>query len=391
MIEATVIAIAIAVTIIVILWAGARLFLLAPDHSEYDEPLPLPMGSRTEASPENGEVLRRFEALIPGIRGKSFLERLRALRIALDEGIIGAPVSADELGVSVRKVSASDVPGEWVLAPDANPARRLLYIHGGGFIAGSPVSTRMITANLSKTLGIAVLSIDYRLAPENRRIHSIRDSQNAYLWLLANGPEGVADADEIYVAGDSAGGNLALMLSAWTRDAGVRNMDAVIAFAPSTDATLMGPSFRSNIKTDPLLGPPLRPLIRLPSWIRALLVLVISQVNPRNPLVSPLFGDLSNLPPTLVQSSDIECLSDDARRYVNKAVASGTRAELQVWPGMLHVFQMYGHLLPETAEAFQSVSEFVSRISAGKRTSDSQADRDQTSGRLGYSESVQSA
>ncbi len=148
-------------------------------------------------------------------------------------------------------------------------------------------------------------------------------------------------------------------------------MDAVIAFAPSTDATMTGRSFRSNIKTDPLLGPVLRPLTWLPASVRALLVLVLSQINPRNPLVSPLFGDLSNLPPTLVQSSDCECLTDDARRYVNKATESGTSAELQVWPGMFHVFQMYGHVLPETDEAFENVAAFVDKVSTMNRESGS--------------------
>ena len=354
--------VAIAVIVIVVFWAGARLFLLAPDHSKYDKPFPASAGSRTEASAENMEVLRRFEVLMPEIRGKFFLGRIRALRKALDEGIIGAPVSPDELGVTVQNVTAGGVPGEWVMAPDADPGRRLLYIHGGGFIAGRPASARMIAAKLSKTLGVAVLSIDYRLAPENRRIHSIRDSQSAYRWVLANGPEGAADASEIYVAGDSAGGNLTLMLSAWARDEGLRAMDAVIAFAPSTDATMTGRSFRLNAKTDPLLGPALRPLTMWPASVRALLVLALSQINPRNPLISPLFGDLGNLPPTLVQVSDCECLSDDARRYVNKAIESGTSAELQVWPGMFHVFQMYGHVIPETDEAFENIAAFVDKV-----------------------------
>ena len=368
--------IVLAAVVVGLLWAGARLFLIAPDHSKYERPIPDSAAGRTAASPENEEVLRRFEALMPDIRGKRFFDRLDALRTALDNGIIGAPISPEALGVTKRALMAGDVPAEWILAPDSDPDRRLLYIHGGGFIAGSPSSARMVAASLAKKLGTVVLSIDYRLAPGNRRIRGIEDVQSGYRWMLANGPDGAAEARDVYVAGDSAGGNLALMLSAWTRDQGVRAMDAVIAFAPSTDALMTGSSFRSNIETDPLLGPPLAPLIKLPISARAWLVLAISQMNPRNPLASPLFGELHELPPTLIQSSDCECLSDDARRYVNKATEAGGRAELQVWPGMFHVFQMYGHILPETAEAFDSVAAFINE-SADRRSQAGSAGADE--------------
>ncbi|MCP4997672.1 MAG: alpha/beta hydrolase, partial [Hyphomicrobiales bacterium] len=269
----------------------------------------------------------------------------------MDEGLLGAPVKAQDLGVTTQAADAGGVPAEWVLAPAADTRRRLLYIHGGGFYAGSPTSARMLTAALSKSCGVAVLSIDYRLLPENRRMDSVVDCQRAYRWIIENGPDGPAAADHVFVAGDSAGGNLALMLSAWARDEDVEVMDGVIAFSPSTDSALEGKSFRDNVDSDPMLGPPLGPFARMPATLKALLILLLSRVNPRNPTVSPLFGRLDNLPPTLVQASDCEMLLDDARRYVNKAISQGSPAELQTWPGMVHVFQMFSHILPESTEA----------------------------------------
>jgi len=129
--------------------------------------------------------------------------------------------------------------------------------------------------------------------PEHRRKAAIVDSQAALRFMLANGPSGKNHAHKVYVAGDSAGGNLTLMLSAWARDEKLQPITGIIAFSPSTDSTATNPSMRANIKTDPMLGPGLGPIARLPAPIRSLLVLVAGQLSPRNPLMSPLFGDLS--------------------------------------------------------------------------------------------------
>ena len=220
----------------------------------------------------------------------------------------------------------------------------------------------MLTSALSKSCGVAVLAIDYRLMPENRRIDSVIDSQTAYRWMLENGPAGPGAAREVFVAGDSAGGNLALMLSAWVRDEGLQSIDGVIAFSPSTDSTLANPSIKDNIKTDPMLGPALGPFARLPVTIKALIALAGGRMNPRNPLVSPLFGDLSDLPPMLVQASESEMLRDDGRRYVNKARSQGSPATLQTWPGMVHVWQMFLDVSPEAKEALDEVALFVDKI-----------------------------
>ena len=355
--------------VVAVVWVISLLLLAPADHSDFDEPRPELHRDPTAVSTMNSEVLRLIDLMQDELRGMSVLKRLRRIRQLFDEGFTGSPMQADELGVTINATNAGGVDAEWVVAPGASHDRRLLYIHGGAFAIGSPLSHRMITSALSKACDVAVLAIDYRLLPEHFRKAAIADCQNAYRYMLVHGPSGKSDADEIYVAGDSAGGNLALMLSAWTRDAGLRRMDGVIAFSPSTDSTLSNPSAVRNVKTDPMLGSGLGPLARLPKSIRLLIAFIKCLGSPRNPLMSPLFGDLDDLSPTLVQISDCEMLFDDSLRYVNKARAQGSPVTLQVWPGMVHVWQMFQHVLPEATHAIDEVAAFI----AANRTSESAA------------------
>ena len=345
--------------IAVIAWITIRVFLAAPDQSRFDEPQHEPHRDREDVSAENSEAKRLIEAMHDKLSVEPKYKRITVLRALMDAGFTGSPMQAGQLGVDIEAVDANGVAAEWVVAPGIPADRRLLYLHGGAFAVGSPLSHRMITSALSKSCNVAVLAIDYRLMPEHRRKAAIADCQHAYRWILENGPPGPNTANEIFVAGDSAGGNLALMLSAWARDADIRRMDAVIAFSPLTDSTLANPSMVKNIKTDPMLGPGLGLPARMPVEVRTVAALIAGPMSPRNPLMSPLFGDLRNLPPTLVQASDCEMLFDDSCRYVNKARSQGSPVTLQVWPEMVHVWQMFQHVLPEARQAIDEVATFV--------------------------------
>lgn len=350
--------------VVAAVWVVAVFFLSAPDHSQFDQPQPELHRGRSTVSAEIREVVRLIGAMQHELRGVSRHKRIMRLRQIFDEGFTGSPATAEALGVEITATDADGVAAVWVVAPGARSDRRLLYIHGGAFAIGSPTSHRMITAALTSTCGVSVLAIDYRLMPENFRRFAIRDCQRAYDYMLARGPAEPGDAADVFVAGDSAGGNLTLMLSAWARDQGRRRMNAVVAFSPSTDSTLSNPSLRRNVKTDPLLGPGLGPLADLPGPVRAWLATLTGPLNPRSPLMSPLFGDLRDLPPTLVQASDCEMLFDDALRYVNKARAQGSPVSLQVWPDMVHVFQMFQHVLPEARLAIDEVATFIAANSS---------------------------
>ena len=126
----------------------------------------------------------------------------------------------------IEEVMVDGVQAEWVLAPNANPNARLLYLHGGAFYVGSRLSHRQLTAEFAKRTGLSVLAIDYRLMPENKRREGIEDCQTAYQWILHNGPGVEGPCDTVFIAGDSAGGNLTLMMTAWIRDQGLRQVDA---------------------------------------------------------------------------------------------------------------------------------------------------------------------
>jgi acetyl esterase/lipase len=339
---------------IIVLILAATLLLLRPENLSYLDRDDYPVKDATP-SEANREVLRRIRELGQSskeLRGKARLMALRKLMDGLSEGV--------ELACELRPCESPR--GEWVLAPGCNTRRRILYIHGGGWAAGSPRSHRAITDRLSQIADAAVFSVDYRLMPENRFMDGVRDCREAYKWLLKHGPDGTEPAEFMVVAGDSAGGSLTLGLIAWIRDNGLRQADAAIALSPSTDLTLSAPSNSSNIATDPMLGPVFGGLSKIPLPVIWWATLAVFRVSPTSPVVSPLRGNLHNLPPTLIQASDIEMLLDDARRYTAQAKAAGSPVTLHTWPGMVHVWQIFVPLLPEAEAAFDDIKAFLEQL-----------------------------
>ena len=264
---------------------------------------------------------------------------------------------------SFTPVDAAGVPAEWVVAPtvDADNNRRLLYIHGGAFFAGSPKSHRVLTSKLSEITNSSVLAIDYRLMPEYSRRDSVKDCETAYQWMLDNGSKGPGQALNLLVTGDSAGGNLTLVLLALLRDSGGRAPAAAVCLSPVTDCRFNSPSIFSNLNADVMLRPLASRIARVPKVLLRLAARHLAKDNPSDPIISPLLGDLANLPPTLVLASDDEILRDDGRRYVNKAVAAGSEAEFVYCLKMPHVWPIFYPELPEAELAFQEISAFLER------------------------------
>jgi acetyl esterase/lipase len=346
------------IAVIVLLWAVGTFYLRGPDLGMYDvdsdsgavRTFPVPAG------PSAGHVDKVAEILAFGQQAAhmSQKERLDFMRRYMDEKGAERTYASE-----FRPVDAGGVPAEWVLAPGCDGSRRVLYIHGGAFIAGSPLSHRNITNRFSELTGAAVLAIDYRLMPEHRRLDSVEDCRTAYRWILENGPDGEQAPDHLVVSGDSAGGNLSLSLAAWVRDRGLRAPDAVVGLSPLTDSTLSAPSIEANTESDKMLGPLFSAMLRIPVFIRRWIFVLQNRLHPANPVVSPVFGDLSNLPPTLIQVSEAEMLRDDAYRFVRKARASGTRAEAQSWPHVLHVWHIFYPEVTEAVEAWEQIAKFV--------------------------------
>lgn len=337
-------------------------YLRGPDLSAFNGKV----GDYFDMSSESAAARKAVEETLAGgmgsIETKSRKERLKRLREYMDS------ISDDQdINATLIPVDAGGVPAEWVLAPGVDTSRRVLYIHGGAFMMGSPKSHRNITSSFSREANAAVLAIDYRLMPENSRMAGIEDCRTAYRWLLEHGPDGPGEPTRVYMGGDSAGGNLTLAMTAWIRDTGLRQVDAAVALSPVTDVTFNAPSIRDNIDSDQMLGPMFSEFINVPNAVLLWVGWLQNRMSPSNPLVSPVFGDLSGLPPTLLHASETEILRDDSRRYVNKARAAGSPVELQTWNLMPHVWHMFYPELPEANAAWDAIGAFVKRtdIQAG--------------------------
>ncbi len=334
-------------------------FLRGPDLRRFDRATGERFGADRAPSAGHQAVVNSLGGISAALRQLPRQAHLAWLRRYMDSAF---PV--DDTACRIRPVDAGGVKAEWVLAPGADPRRRLLYIHGGAWIMGSPLSHRRLTAKFSEAANAAVLAIDYRLMPEHPRQAGIDDCRAAWRWMLDHGPDGAAPASAVFVAGDSAGGNLTLSLIAWVRDQGLRAPDAAVALSPATDGTLGSPSLKGNLPTDPMLGPLFKALARVPRTVLLWAAWARHRIRPCDPVVSPVFGNLAGLPPVLVQVSEAEMLFDDARRYVNKAAAAGSPVVLQSWSHMVHVWQLFHPELPEGREAFEAIRAFLHSHSA---------------------------
>jgi len=225
-------------------------------------------------------------------------------------------------------------------------ARTLLYIHGGAHIACSPQTHRPI-ASAFAAHGWRVFSPDYRLAPEYAFPAGLNDVIACYRALLSN-----ADATRIVIAGDSAGGNLALALCLSIRDSGEPLPAALALFSPVTDFAWTGESVQSNSKSCALLAAEI-----LPFGTRYYL----GEHDPLDPLASPLYGNLHGLPPMVIHASQHEVLRDDSVRLAQRAQQAGVTVQWQLWPHVPHVWQMAHRFIPEGRESLRLATDFLDR------------------------------
>jgi acetyl esterase/lipase len=253
------------------------------------------------------------------------------------------------VSVSCERVSASGVDSEWIAPANAAKHKAILYFHGGGFRLGSVTSHRDLIARISEASGCRVLAINYRLAPEHRFPAPLEDALAAYRWLLDQGlkPEYIA------FAGDSAGGNLALASLLSLRERGLPLPAAGVLMSPWTDLAATGASYTSRSDVDPIHQ---RPMI-----VALAKSYLGDDGDPGNPLVSPLYADLTGMPPLLIQVGNRETVLDDSTMFADKARAAGIDVELQVWDGMIHVFQMFGEELAEARQAIDSIAKFLDK------------------------------
>jgi monoterpene epsilon-lactone hydrolase len=248
--------------------------------------------------------------------------------------------------IQCEPVVANGVPAEWICPRGATPARTVLFLHGGSFNSGSIVSHRTLAGNVALAAGARSLLIDYRLAPEHPFPAAIEDARAAYQWLLAQG----ITPRQLVVAGDSAGGTLVLALLVQLRDQRQPLPAAGVCLSPAPDLTFSSESWTFNARKDLMLDARKE---------RKSVEIYLKGADPRGPLASPSFADLSGLPPLLIQIGSHELLLSDAERLGERARAAGVDVTLEVWPGMQHEWQFAADFLPEGRRAIARVGEFV--------------------------------
>lgn len=253
-------------------------------------------------------------------------------------------------GITVERVKMP-VHGEWLRPRQPRRGRALLYLHGGGYLAGSPRTHRTITTRLAHRLGVAVFALDYRLAPEHPYPAALDDALVAWRWLLQEGWR----PDRLWLAGDSAGGGLALALLLACRQQGLPLPAAAALFSPWTDLTCGGGAVTENAERC--------------AWFTAQHLQFAASLYanghpPGDPLISPLQGDLSGLPPLLLQVSDSELLRDDSLRLEARARAAGTPVRLRLWHGLPHAWPNFAGLMPEGDACLEDAASALLALSA---------------------------
>lgn len=251
---------------------------------------------------------------------------------------------------SFEPVQAGGVPCAWIAAPGARPDQAIVYFHGGGFQVGSLQSHRELMALLSAASGVRVLGVDYRLAPEHRYPAPLEDALAVLQWLCAQG----FAMHDIALAGDSAGGGLALGALLAVPQRGGALPAAAFLMSAWTDLAATGESYETRAAADPIHQRPM---------IQAMACNFLGREgDPRDPLASPLYASdaqLAALPPLLLQVGDRETVLSDSEAFARRVRAAGGQAECQAWAGMIHVFQQFPGELPEAREALAAGGRFL--------------------------------
>src|SRR5947209_3376185 len=274
-------------------------------------------------------------------RGDARAGDMRQWRIGVERFVPHPPA-----GTETVSVDAGGVPAVRVSTRASQRDRHLLFLHGGGFVTGSSSLYRHLTWRFADAVRGTVLSVDYRLAPEHPFPAALDDAVAAYRWLLADG----ADHRHVAVMGDSAGGNLAFGMLLKARDEGLPLPAAAVGLSPWLDLTLESPSLKRNADADPMLNASEAP---------KLVDFYLDGADPRSPYASPLYGDPTGLPPTLIQVGSDEILHDEAVRMAEKLRAAGCDVELEVWPRMPHVWHLFASIMPEARQAIARIGTFL--------------------------------
>lgn len=247
-------------------------------------------------------------------------------------------------GGRYRSETIASVPGLWT-EPAGAALATVLFLHGGGYVGCSPKTHRPITCAYARR-GFRVFAPDYRLAPEHRFPAAVDDALAVYRALLAAD----VNARRLIISGDSAGGGLTLATLVAARRDGLPVPACGVLLSPWADLALTGDSIRANAGSEPMLTA---------DALSVMASLYLGAADARDPLASPLYADLTGLPPLAIHASDIEVLRDDATRLAERARAAGVEVALTLWPGQAHDWAMFQLLLPEARQTMNEVATFI--------------------------------
>ncbi len=246
--------------------------------------------------------------------------------------------------VKSNKIELAGLPAVSFIPRKKNENRVILYLHGVAYVVGSVNTHRALIARLARAAKCEAIGIDYRLAPEHPYPAALEDSVNAYKALLDLGHK------NIFLAGDSAGGGLALATMLKLREEGLPLPKGASLISPWADLAITGESIRTKEFIDPLIDP---------SVLGSFAQKYIGNNNNKNPFISPLYADLSNLPPIFIQVGGREILFDDATRLAKKLKKAGCDVELDIWDEMFHVWHSLGGMIPEAQKAISAMGDFI--------------------------------
>ena len=253
------------------------------------------------------------------------------------------PLSTD---VRVEAVDANGVMAEWTDTPEADPGNVIMYLHGGGYTAGSLKSHRHMVARAGREARARTIALGYRLAPEHPFPSAVEDAVAGYRFLLSRG----FSADHIAVAGDSAGSGLTVALLVSLRASGLPLPACAWCSSPWVDLEGTGGSMTAKAAVDPMVQQ---------SYLIELAAAYLGGADPRSPLAAPLYADLKGLPPILIQVGSAETLLDDAVRLAGSAGAADVRVRLDVWPDMIHVWQLFYQQVAAGRRALAEAGAFI--------------------------------
>jgi monoterpene epsilon-lactone hydrolase len=277
------------------------------------------------------------------------LKRLRAMTNNTPRRALAVPAGFQVESLQTDKGLSFDVVDQ--SAPRGKPASTIvLYLHGGGYLFGSPKSHRQVLIAMARAFDAPAYGLDYRLAPEHPFPAAVEDALEGYRWLLARHPEA-----QIVVSGDSAGGGLAVATALGVRDGGLPRAKAIVGFSPYTDLAVTGASVEGNAKSCAMFTP---------RGVHEAAALYLAGANACDPRASPIYADLSGLPPMLLFVSRHEILRDDTLRLAERAAAAGVKVELVVRDRLPHVWPVFVAILPEAREAFATVAAFARQVGA---------------------------